>query len=145
MCILLIGYTILSLPYPHTYTRSHTHTPTHSHTHTHTPTHTHTHTHVHTLTHIHTHPHTHTHTHTHVHTRTHTYTHTQRELKLLNTKPEFVQLLNHCQKNCGGMKLTELLQLPADRVSQSTISRDSSVLYCAHCIHIGVLLYSGYE
>ena len=70
-------------------------------------------------------------------THTHIYMHTQRELKLLNSKPEFAQLLGHCQEKCDGMKLTELLQLPADRVSQSTVAigTRSSVLDCVTCTY----------
>lgn len=45
------------------------------------------------------------------------HTYKQKELKQLMTKADFVQLLSHCQKKCGGKKLQELLQVPAERVS----------------------------
>jgi len=40
----------------------------------------------------------------------------QRELRLLQQKPEFAQLLQHCQSNCEGKTLQELLALPSERV-----------------------------
>ncbi len=40
----------------------------------------------------------------------------QKELRSLRQKELFVQLLNHCQENCGGKSLQDLLVLPTERV-----------------------------
>ena len=41
----------------------------------------------------------------------------QKELRALRQKPEFMQLLDHCNKGCEGANLEQLLTLPCERVS----------------------------
>ena len=41
----------------------------------------------------------------------------QKELRALRQKPEFMQLLDHCNKGCEGVNLEQLLTLPCERVS----------------------------
>ena len=41
----------------------------------------------------------------------------QKNLRQLKQKELFVQLLNHCQENCGGKTLQEMLVPPTERVS----------------------------
>ena len=46
------------------------------------------------------------------------YSNLQKELRQLSQKQEFVQLLDHCKATCNGVGLSQLLQLPAERVSR---------------------------
>ena len=43
----------------------------------------------------------------------------QKELRQLKTKPQFDQLIKHCQQNCEGTSLTTLLNMPTERVSET--------------------------
>lgn len=41
----------------------------------------------------------------------------QKELRALRQKPEFMQLLDHCNKGCEGVNLEQLLTLPCERLN----------------------------
>ena len=46
----------------------------------------------------------------------------QRELRQLKGKPQFEQLMKHCEQNCEGITLQTLLDMPAERVSSLNLS-----------------------